>query len=213
MGSHSIRRVGARNRRRLKWVARIGVPMTMAVAVSLPAPTVRATPATLPTQALVSTSMATSNANGQKRARQEAAQDKFDEIGPILNAIGGEGAAIVGGDPDGLYIYAELDDGAVVAGVFKDEGETVRYFEPTPELVGLLHDAWEAENWDEALRWVVMEYEVDGSQFDAQFRYAEELDPNEDSRDRRRAALKERYGGKPVIYPPVPEHFQEVTSE
>jgi hypothetical protein len=39
------------------------------------------------------------------------------------------------------------------------------------------------------------------------------VNPDEDSADRRRAGLKRRYGDKPVIYPPVPEHFQELKSE
>ena len=140
-------------------------------------------------------------------------EDRLDKIGPIMSATGEEGAAIVGGDPDGLYIYAEPDGGAVYAAVFKDEGEAVRYFDPTDNLFDLIRDAWEAENSDEAKRWAVMEYEVQGTKFDVQFRYPEELDPNDYSSDRREAALKKRYGDKPVIYPPMPEHFQELKSE
>ena len=140
-------------------------------------------------------------------------KDRLDKIGPIISAIGGEGAEIVGGDPDGLYIYAEPDGGAVYAAVFKDEGEAVRYFDPTDNLFDLIRDAWEAENSDEGKRWAVMEYEVQGTKFDVQFRYPEELDPNDYSSDRREAALKRRYGDKPVIYPPMPEHFQELKSE
>jgi hypothetical protein len=130
--------------------------------------------------------------------------DKFDKLGPILSAIGGEGAFIVGGDPDGLYIYADPDGGAVFASVFKDDGNAVHYFDPTPELFDLIRDAWEAEDPDEAKRWAVIEFEVHGTKFDAQFKYPEELDPNDYSSDRRRAALKKRYGDKPVIYPPPP---------
>lgn len=133
------------------------------------------------------------------------AEDKFDRLGPILNEVGAEGAAIVGGNPDGLYIYAEPDGGAVFAAVFKDEGNAVRYYDPTDELFDLISDAWEMENLDEAKRWAVMEYEIVGTKFDVKFSYPEELDPNDYSSDRREAALRKRYGDKPVIYPPMPE--------
>jgi hypothetical protein len=132
------------------------------------------------------------------------AEDKFDRLGPILSEIGGEGAAIVGGHPDGMYIYAESDGGSVYAAVFKEDGSVVRYFDATHELFELIRKAWEAESADETKRWVVMEFEVKGTKFDAQFKYPEELDPKDYSTDRRRAALKKRYGDKPVIYPPPP---------
>lgn len=132
------------------------------------------------------------------------AEDKFEKLGPILNAIGTEGAAIVGGNPDGLYIYGEPDGGAVMASVFRDEGNAVRYFDPTHELADLICDAWEAESPNKRKRWAVIEYEVRGTKFDVQFTYPEELDPEDNVTDRRRAALKRRYGDKPVIYPPMP---------
>jgi hypothetical protein len=134
----------------------------------------------------------------------EMPDDKYDTLGPILSEIGGEGAAIVGGNPDGVYIYAEMDGGSVYAAVFKEDDEVVRYFDPTHELFQLIRETWETENADEAKRWAVMEYEVQGTKFDVQFKYPEELDPKDYSTDRRRAALKTRYGDKPVVYPPMP---------
>lgn len=130
--------------------------------------------------------------------------DKYDTLSPILSEIGGEGAAIVGDDLDGLYIYAESDGGSIYAAVFKEDDEVVRYFDPTHELFELIREAWETENADEAKRWAVMEYEVQGTKFDVQFKYSEELDPKDYATDRRRAALKKRYGDKPVVYPPMP---------
>ena len=131
------------------------------------------------------------------------AEERLDHFGAIMSAIRGEGAAIVGGDPAGLYIYGGVEGGVVFAAVFKDEGDAVRYFRFTHELADLLRDAWEAESEDEAKRWTVIEYEV----YDARFKYPGQLDPNEDTTDRRRAALTKRYGDKPVIYPPVPDIF------
>lgn len=132
--------------------------------------------------------------------------DRFEKIGPMLGAVGAEAAMIVGGDPEGLYIYAEDEDGSVFASVFMDEGKAVRYYDPTHELFGLIGKVWDAGDPDEAKRWVVMEYEVRDGKFDTQFKYREELDPDDYVVDRRRAALKARYGDKPVIYPPIPGH-------
>lgn len=106
-----------------------------------------------------------------------------------------------------MYLYVELDRGVVFAGVFRDEGEAVRYFDFTHELAEFLRDAWRADSPDKAKRWAVMEYEIRGTQYDARFKYPGQLDPNEDTTDRRRAALTKRYGDKPVIYPPVPDIF------
>ena len=127
-----------------------------------------------------------------------------------MGAIGEEATTIVG-DPEGLYIYVEIGNQWISASVFKEEDGIVRYFDPSSELSDVIWDAWEAEEEDK--RWAVMEYEVQGTKFDVQFRYPEELDPNDYSSDRREAALKKRYGDKPVIYPPMPEHFQELKSE
>jgi len=136
--------------------------------------------------------------------------DMFDKIGPMLAEIGQEGARIVGGKTDGLYIYIEVEDASVFGAVFMDEGAVVRYYDSSSELCDLAREAWEASERKKSKRWIVMEYEVKGAQFDAQFRYREELDPEDYSSDRRRVALKKRYGEKPIIYPPMPEHFMRV---
>ena len=135
----------------------------------------------------------------------EMSEAKLDGLGPIMNEIGAEGALIVGGDPDGLYIYAEPNGGAVYAAVFKEDGAAVHYFDPTDELVDLIDQAWKLENASEKMRWSVMEYEVRGTKFDVKLAYPEEVNPAEHSSDRRRVALKKRYGDKPVVYPPMPD--------
>lgn len=129
--------------------------------------------------------------------------DKYDELGPIFDAIGHELGRIVGGDPDKTYLYAELQEGVVGAGVFKDEGNSVRYFDPSRVLIDLLIEAREAE--EPGKRWEVIEYAVVGNKFDALFKFPEELNPDEYESDRRDAALQARYGDKPVIYPPMPQ--------
>ena len=55
-----------------------------------------------------------------------------------------------------------------------------------------------------------MEYEVLGTKFSAKFKFPVEVDVESFDVDRREEALKRRYGDKPIVYPPVPEHFMEL---
>ena len=129
--------------------------------------------------------------------------DMYDELGPLYADIGGEVAQIVGGDPDGAFLYAEAGEGWYGASVFKDEGEVVRYYDPSAELSELIYDAWLTADPDK--RWSVMEYEINGSRFDFRFKYPDEVHVETFADDdRREIALKARYGDKPVIYPPPP---------
>jgi hypothetical protein len=139
------------------------------------------------------------------------AKDKYEVLGPLYGEIGLEVADIVGGDPDGAFLYAEVGEGWVYASVFKDEGPSVRYFDPSSELSDLLLEAWEEEEPDK--RWAVMEYEIKGTRFDARFLFPEEIDPKMHASDRRPIVLKRRYGDKPVIYPPIPDHFLELKAD
>jgi hypothetical protein len=127
----------------------------------------------------------------------------YEKLGPIYADIGSEVAQIVGGDPDGSFLYAEAGEGWYGASVFKDEGELVRYYDPSPELSDLIYDAWLTADPDK--RWSIMEYDITGTKFNVRFQYPDEV-PVETfaDDDRREIALKKRYGDKPVIYPPWP---------
>lgn len=144
-----------------------------------------------------------SESSATKSRGDEMAGDKYDLLGPRYADIGGELAKIVGGTPDGVYLYAEAGDNWFGYSIYKDEGEVVRYFPPSSELGDLISDAWHAEEPDK--RWAVMEYEVEGTKFDARFRFPDEVDVESFDEDRREIALKKRFGDKPVIYPPWPE--------
>jgi hypothetical protein len=134
-----------------------------------------------------------------KSGDDEKVNDKFNALGPALEEIGLELAEIVGGDPDGVYLYAEAREGWYGYGIFKDEGSEVRYYEPSSEIGDLIYEAWLLEEPDK--RWAVMEYAIKGTKFDAQFQYQEDLDPDESEMERRPRALKRRFGDKPIVYP------------
>lgn len=128
--------------------------------------------------------------------------DKYEKLGPAYSGIGGELAAIVGENPDGAYLYSEAGEGWYGYGVFKDEGNSIRYFRPSSDLGDLIYQAWLAEEPDK--RWAVMEYEIKGTSFDAHFLFPDDIDPKESEDERRPRALQRRFGDKPVIYPPWP---------
>ena len=131
------------------------------------------------------------------------AKDKYDVLGPAYAEIGEELAEIVGGNPDGVYLYAEAGQGWYGYSIFRDEGDSVRYYNPSSELGDLIYEAWLIE--EPGKRWSVMEYEVNGTKFDVRFKYPDEVNVKSFAEDdRREIALKKRYGDKPVIYPPPP---------
>ena len=135
------------------------------------------------------------------------ADDKFATFAALYNEIGQELGRITGGDPDGTYLYAEVEEGVTGGGVFKDEGKQVRYYDPSPLLLDLLDDLWHAEDPDK--RWRAMEFSVTGNQVHAIFVFPEDFRSDHSTNERRQAALKVRYGDKPIIYPPIPDNFME----
>jgi hypothetical protein len=129
--------------------------------------------------------------------------DNLDELGPLMNEIGQALADLADGDPEGVFLYVEIAEGWVSASVFKDDGETVRYLDTDePGFSDLLFAAWYAS--PEGKRWSVMEYDIKDGRFEVSFKYPEEVDVEVVDDERRQAALRARYGDKPVIYPPPP---------
>lgn len=128
--------------------------------------------------------------------------DKLEQVGPQLAEIGGEIAQVLEGDPDGAYLYVEIGDRWYSVSLFRNEVEVIRYYDSSSELDDLIYEGW--LNLEPAKRWAVMEYEINGTKFDAQFKFPEEIDVESFDEDRRGIALKKRYGDKPVIYPPWP---------
>jgi hypothetical protein len=139
------------------------------------------------------------------------AKDKFDILGPLMNDIGRALAEIVGGDPNGVFLYVEIGDRWISYSIFKNEAEVVRYYDDdNSDLQSLLWDAWYAEPEGKNLRWSVLEYDVKDNRFNVSYKYPDEVDVEVVDEERREAALKARYGDKPVIYPPIPDGALEL---
>ncbi|MBG6117872.1 MULTISPECIES: hypothetical protein [unclassified Sphingobium] len=138
-------------------------------------------------------------------------EDKLDLLGPIMNDIGHELAHIVGGDPDGIFLYAEIGDGWVRPSIFKDEGDLVRWYDPKDAyLSDLLFKAWYLEPEAPNMRWSVLEYAIVDKKFHVSMKYPEEVNVDKIDPERRRKALRARFGHKPVIYPPPPKDAFEL---
>jgi hypothetical protein len=137
--------------------------------------------------------------------------DKYDILGPIFAAIGEECAAIVGGDPDGLYLYGVAGEGHSGGGIFLDEGDAVRYYRLSPELFALILKAWETDGKDQ--KWALMEYEIKGTSFDAKLIYPDEIDQGLSVSELREIYLKRHFGDKEVIYPPLPDWIKEAMKQ
>ncbi len=132
-----------------------------------------------------------------------------EQTGDMLNAIGQLLAEIIGEHPEGTYLYAEADEGSYEAGVFRDEGQQVLYYDPSDELFDALAELWESAEANK--KWVVMEYEVQDGQFKAKFAYPDHVDSEESGFERRERALLERYADKPITYPETNENMRTLT--
>lgn len=135
-------------------------------------------------------------------------QGKLKALGPMMARIGEEAVVAVGDIRDGLYLYVEVGDGWMSPNLYRDEGDAARWFDPSEELMDLIWNAWKSE--DLGRRWCVMEYEVHGNEFDARFKFPDEIDVEDTETDRREIALRQRFGNKPIIYPSISEGFQEL---
>lgn len=134
------------------------------------------------------------------------ADDKLDVLGPLMNEIGHELADIVGGNPDGAFLYVEIGEGWVSPSVFKDEGDVVRYYDSDSEtLSDMLMEARYLESDEPNMRWSVLEYAVTGKKFHVSLKYPDEVHVETFDHERREAALRAHFGDKPVVYPPMPE--------
>jgi hypothetical protein len=134
-----------------------------------------------------------------------------EEMADVLAGLGTYLGEIVAGKPEGVYLYAESDGGSYDAGVFRDDGEHVTYFDPDQALIEQIMRLWAVAQSDS--KWAVLEYEVLDRKFDAKFAFPDELDPDEFIFDRRERALRARYGDKPIDYGPLDEDFHELSED
>lgn len=125
------------------------------------------------------------------------------EMGEILNSIGQEIAEITGRQPVDALLYAEVDDEGYEISIFADEDEAVLYHFPNKKIFELVQHLWEIA--DDNKKWYSLELQIAKGDFEANFTFSDQIDPNEidgdDEEDRCDLAIRRRFGDKPVIYP------------
>lgn len=126
-----------------------------------------------------------------------------DETDRLLNEIGQMLAQDREYPLDGTLLYAELDRNMVGPSIFKELGKQILYRRPDLDRLGdALLDLWEAQDTDD--RWAEIEYLVRDGKFDVTYTYPDEIDPEEDSMERRDRVVRRHFGNKPIVYPPWP---------
>lgn len=123
-----------------------------------------------------------------------------NETGRLLNEIRNILAQDTEYPLDGTFLYVEADWGWADMSIFKDLGANLLWRDPMGGLGEVLLDLRESEAPDK--RWSTMQYRITGGKFDASFTY-EPLDPEVSTLDRREVILRQLYGNKLVVYPPL----------
>ncbi len=125
-----------------------------------------------------------------------------DAIERLLNEIGN----LLVEDADyplaATLLHAEVDSNMVAPSIFKDLEDQILYRRDYAKLTYPLLDLWEESEPDK--RWREMEYVLRDGQFTVTFTYPDEIDPEEDSLDRRDRIVRRHFGDKPIVYPPWP---------
>ncbi|MDG2534700.1 hypothetical protein P6144_13645 [Sphingomonas sp. HITSZ_GF] len=119
-----------------------------------------------------------------------------------LQKVGRLMAEAVGGDPEGAFLYAEVESGAFSWGLFIDRGEYVDYIYDNTSIDDAVLSLWEAAA--SGKEWSGLAYAIVHGSLDAEFYYPDSWDEAEIYSDRRKRILADRYGDKPIKYPPPP---------
>ena len=134
-----------------------------------------------------------------------------DETDRLLGEIGQILSEDTAYPLDGTLLYARVDSNFVAPSIFKNRGNYIVYRRPDLDrLGGVLLDLWEAE--EPKNRWEEIEYLVQDDKFEVTYTYADEIDPDEDTFERRDRVVKRHFGDKPIVYPPLPPDDDGVPS-
>ncbi|MGK6355819.1 hypothetical protein ACMGDH_11430 [Sphingomonas sp. DT-207] len=130
-----------------------------------------------------------------------------DRTGELLNLIGQLLAEDVEYSNEDTLLYARLARAHVAPSIFKNLGNHILYHAPDLNRLGdALLDLWYEQGGEE--RWEEIEYIVRNGRFEAAFIYPDDIDPEEDTSDRRDRVVAKYFGNKPIVYPDPDEEDQ-----
>lgn len=130
--------------------------------------------------------------------------EKYKRIREVFLRINDEAAVIVGGNPNGIFLYVEAGNGWIGSSLFRDEGVAIKYYRSSMELDRAISDAREEEERPH-MRWSVMEFAVENDKFQVRFKFPEEVDVEKFDENRRDGVLQARFGEREITYPPFPK--------
>ena len=102
--------------------------------------------------------------------------------------------------PRAICLYAEIEPDWVAPSLFADVGDHVLYSRVDDDIIDQLFEIWDQLEEDD--RWQVIECKLEDGNFEANFRFADSLDPKEHVDERRPRFLNAMFGDKRVVYPP-----------
>ncbi len=125
------------------------------------------------------------------------------DIEALYQKIGSQALAFVDDLQGKLLIYAEVEDGAISAGLFYERGalRAVTYKHSSLELKDLIYSLW--EKWKAHpgnVEWRSFAYFVQNGKFSMDIVYPEQMDPDEDEPDRRPRIIEKYFGNAKVDY-------------
>ena len=129
--------------------------------------------------------------------------DKFDRLNELYSELGAAILERFGPGKHEILVYARAGDMWVGVSIYHNEGDRIAYSDGVDDIADIVRDIWYAEPADK--RWQEMQFDLNGAEFHAQNFFAEELNQLETYIVRRERAVKERFGDKPIYYPPWPD--------
>jgi hypothetical protein len=133
------------------------------------------------------------------------------EIGNILNTIGKHIANILEKKPRDVFVYLCAGDQWMEGAIFDNVENEVIYYRPDKEMVQTVMQLWEATATNK--KWEMLHYDIKDGKFSVEYFYTDQLDPDEGSYERRERALEQRFGDKPIIYPPPDPGLWDLTED
>ena len=131
-----------------------------------------------------------------------------DAIEELVQRIGQEAVAAADDLVGRLLVYAEADEGFILADLFYIISPigSVRFKLCPDSLVSQIRSFWEeCGKLPNSRYWRVMCYIIDGDRFNIDFIYDHQLREHEDEHDRRTRAVTKYFGEAWVDYPRKPQ--------
>jgi hypothetical protein len=136
------------------------------------------------------------------KGANEMENGNLDKMAALLNSVGSEMILRAGNQTSDLWLYTEAGDAWADIALFKIGEGSLEWVDGFGELSDAIMALWDAA--EPSKRWEAMEFEIHGAEFKTHFWFKGDLNPDDDSLDRRNALIRNKFNNYKVIYPPHP---------